>query len=457
MHLYFSGIGGSGLTPLSMLARDCGFEVSGSDGQAGSGTGELIKQGIKISFEQSYQEIKEAHQLKPIDWIIVSSSLPENHPHITFAKDNNIKISKRSLLINSIIESKNLKLIAISGTHGKTTTTAMITWLFKKQKIPVSYLIGSHISFGNAGFWEPGASYFIFECDEFDRNFLDFKPQLSVIPSLDYDHPDTYPTEENYLQAFSQFLNQSQSFLINFNDLQKLTLDFEQKISQPDSTSQSSIVLGNNGELGKFQISTDIAPKPSLNIPGNHNKSNASIALQTILQIATEFNEKFQNREELLHEMVKILNLFPGTSRRFEKIAKNIYSDYAHSPVEIAATLQLATEILGPNSELIVVYQPHQNIRQHEKTIRAGYQNCFEKADQIYWLPTYLSRENPELKILTPAELSSEVSKEVILSNLNQELERELKKHLENQDLILFLGAGDIDDWAKNFALKNRE
>jgi UDP-N-acetylmuramate--alanine ligase len=209
MHIYFSGIGGTGLAPLAHLALDCGYNVTGSDIEGSQNVQDLIKRGVKITIGQSQEEILTIHQQNPIDWIIATSALPQNHPHKSFATDNNIKISKRHELINQIVKEKNLRLIAVAGTHGKTTTVGMIIWIFKQLQIAVSYLIGTNISYGRSGEFALGSQYFIYECDEFDRNFLNFEPYLSIIPSLDYDHPDTYKTEKDYCEAFVQFMSQS--------------------------------------------------------------------------------------------------------------------------------------------------------------------------------------------------------------------------------------------------------
>jgi UDP-N-acetylmuramate--alanine ligase len=211
MHIYFSGIGGSGLSPLANLALDCGFEVSGSDREDSQNLEDLKNRGAKITIGQSTQEIEQTYQNQPFDWIVITSALSADHPHKLFAEQNQLKITKRHELINFILQEKNLKLIAVAGTHGKTTTTGMLVWIFKQLRIPVSYLIGTNISYGRSGEYAPDSQYFVYECDEFDRNMLHFKPFLSVVPSLDYDHPDTYKTEKDYCESFIQFFSQSQN------------------------------------------------------------------------------------------------------------------------------------------------------------------------------------------------------------------------------------------------------
>jgi UDP-N-acetylmuramate--alanine ligase len=119
-----------------------------------------------------------------------------------FCNEHDIKMSKRDELLSNLINEKNLKLVAIAGTHGKTTTTAMAIWLFKQLGIPVSYSVGGKLSFGDMGEYHPDSEYFVYEADEFDRNFLSFKPYISLIAGVDWDHADIYPTRDNYYDAF---------------------------------------------------------------------------------------------------------------------------------------------------------------------------------------------------------------------------------------------------------------
>src|SRR5207253_2498504 len=131
---------------------------------------------------------------------VYSSALPKtnpNHPELKFCEANGIKNSKRDEFMNKIIRDKRLKLIAVAGTHGKTTTTAMVIWLFKELGLPVSYSLGAQISFGEMGEYNKKGRYFIYECDEFDRNFLAFKPYVAIISGLSWDHHEIYPTQED--------------------------------------------------------------------------------------------------------------------------------------------------------------------------------------------------------------------------------------------------------------------
>jgi UDP-N-acetylmuramate--alanine ligase len=442
-HLYFSGIGGTGLSALAHLALDCGYIVSGSDNQESQNITDLRSRGCNINIGQSLEEIKALYEVNKIDELIITSALPTDHPHLLFAKDNNIKVSKRHELINQILKEKNLKLIAIAGTHGKTTTTGLLVWVFKKLQIPISYLIGTNVSYGRSGEFVLGSQYFVYECDEFDRNFLNFTPYISLIPSLDYDHPDTYPTEKDYIESFVQFFDQCENVLAwqdvetNINTILNLTnmslknMLKDKEIYFLDETAENNQQYYQNAEWVK--------------LPGIHLRKNATLI---IVMLAMFFKEVDQNK------VFKALAEFPGTERRFEKVGLNLYSDYAHHPTEIRATIQLARELLSENQKLVIVYQPHQNIRQHQKDIQEGYKTCFEFADEVIWLSTYLSREYSDLAILTPKEILKlsglkDYSKFVI-SDFDTETSIRIKDHLNKGDMVMCMGAGSIDSWIRS-------
>lgn len=407
MNIYFSGIGGVGLGPLAEIARDAGYSVQGSDQSESLMTQQLSQAGITVDLSHDGAYLRACHQAAPIDWFAYSTALPDNHPELQIARELGIKITKRDELLARIIEEKQLKLIAVSGTHGKTTTTGMMIWAMKQLGVPVSYSVGTSISFGPSGLFDPESKYFIYECDEFDRNFLHFSPSLALITSLGYDHTDTYKSVDEYKAAFHDFLNQSDEKLIWQRDASYLNYRDEKAwILQP----------------------SDIA---KISIAGEHNRRNATLVLKALEKLG------------LSHES-SLLESFPGTARRFEKLADNLYSDYGHHPAEIAATLQMAREI---SDHVVIVYQPHQNVRQHE--IKDQYIDCFGLADKVYWLPTYLSREDPSLEILTPESLSKDVSTLVKIVELGDELWDIIEKERDAGKLVLSMGAGSIDEWLR--------
>lgn len=409
MNIFFSGIGGVGIGPLAEIALDAGYKVMGSDMQSSSMTDLLTRRGVEIEIgSQDGMFLESKHNLSPIDMYVHTSALSNNHPELLKAKALGIKTAKRDDLLASLIKDKRQKLIAVSGTHGKTTTTGMLIWAMKQYKLPVSYSIGTTISFGPSGLFDPNSDYFVYECDEFDKNFLSFQPEIAIITSLDYDHPDTYPTENEYFKSFKQFGDQSKK-IICWKDQHSELFD------------------------DKKTIKLDKKNSVDIKLAGNHNRENAKLALEALKIINPNFKQE-------------LLESFPGTNRRFEKLDTNLYSDYGHHPVEIKATLQMAKEL---SENVVLVYQPHQNIRQHH--IKDEYKDQFEEAEKIYWLPTYLSREDPNLPILNSNQLIQNISnkKSIVLAKLDDDLWDKIQKDRISGKLIVLMGAGDIDSWVR--------
>lgn len=413
MNIYFSGLGGVGIGPLAQIAHDAGHIVMGSDLSESLVTKELREKGINLTIGQTGEFLRKSHEETPLDWFVYTAALPADHPELLTAKELGIRTGKRDEFLAEFIKAHNLKLIAISGTHGKTTTTGMGVWALKQLGIPVSYSVGTTISFGSSGAFEPGSEYFVYECDEYDRNLLHFLPHLSLLTSIDYDHPDTYPTEEEYKATFRQYVEQSEQTIAWKKDI-----DY---IAQPVN---NSIWALESHETAQVQLA------------GEHNRRNATLVLKGLEYLGLGDPEK----------NVEIIASFPGTDRRFEKLADNLYSDYGHHPEEIAATLQLAREL---SDQIVLVYQPHQNWRQH--FIRDQYTNQFELAEKVYWLPTYLTRENPDQETLSPQELTANITNQsaITYGELNDELWNEIQAYRDAGKLVLFMGAGTIDGWVR--------
>lgn len=429
MHIFFSGIGGAGIGPLALIAKQAGFDVSGSDKQESSTVRYLRDQGIvNIHIGQSSEAIGEVHDRKQIDWYVYSTAVAieqPDAPEFGFCRSHGIRLSLRDELINLILEEKDLQLIAVAGTHGKTTTTAMLVWLFKQFNVPVSYAIGGKIPFGDAGHYEPGSRYFIYEADEFARNFLAFHPELSLITGVDWDHPDIYPTRESYDEAFKLFLDHSSRVVIWSEDAKRLGVT---------ATSERLILKEDEPAIERF-----------MQLPGRVNRLNAWAAMQALVfELGTQTAP--------VDQAVGVSNSFPGVSRRFEKLAPNIYTDYAHTPPKIRGALGTAKEVGGDN--VVVVYEGLHNTRQH--FIKEELKTLFDDVKQIYIVPSYLAREDPKLEVLDPMKLrlllSPQASEKTEPAALNDELRQTIQRHADAGDLVLCLtagGGGSLDEWLR--------
>jgi UDP-N-acetylmuramate--alanine ligase len=424
MHVYFSGIGGAGIGPLALIAKQAGYQVSGSDAKDSKYLENLRQAGIDVHTGQTRDQIAQVHSKSPIDWFVYSSALPKtdpDHPELRFCQDNGIRTSRRDDLLNEIIASQKLKLIAIAGTHGKTTTTAMAIWLMQEFNIPLSYSVGAKLPSGDMGHFQPGSEYFVYEADEYDRNFLSFYPQVSLITGLDWDHPDIFPTRESYYQAFSEFIGQSAISYVWHDDAEKL-----------DLTASDSLVI-----LDEHDPAIE-----SIKLAGRVNRLDAWLAAKALQPIL----------DKPFDELIEKLRGFPGVSRRFEKIIDNLYTDYAHTPPKIQGALQLAHEVAGDN--VIVVYEGLHNTRQH--FIKNELKDLFKDVKGLYVVPSYLAREDQDLELLTPQKildlLSIPAKSKASAAKLDENLKVSIKQHLGQGDLVLCLsagGAGSLDEWLR--------
>jgi UDP-N-acetylmuramate--alanine ligase len=429
MHIYFSGIGGAGIGPLAMVAKQAGYDISGSDKQDSQYIDYLRKQGVdKITIGQSRESLQAVHEANPVDWVVYTSALTLENPdapELAYATEMGIRVSKRDELLNQILQEKGQKLIAVAGTHGKTTTTAMVVWLFTQLGLPVSYILPAKTGFADMGHFDPSSEYFVYECDEFDRNFLAFEPHLSLITGVTWDHHEIFPTRDDYKQAFLDFIGQSQHTLAWQDEAEYLGLDASETLS----------VLrwdDNNQEV---------------KLHGKTNRLDAWLAMEAVRRASGAPAE----------DVLKFMNLFPGLQRRMELIKPNLYSDYAHTPEKIRGAMSVALEMAADKEQpLVIVYEPLTNRRQH--FMMDDYTDCFEGAAHIYWVPSYLAREDPNQRVIPPAELISHLSNPEIAepAELNDDLKTLIENEIRTGAMVVCMsggGGGSLDEWLrKEFA-----
>lgn len=401
MNIYISGISGTGMGPLALMAKQAGHTVFGSDRSAGPIVPELEKENIEFEIGNQDGSFLEKHD---IDWFVYTSALPEDHPELKLAREKGIKCTKRDEFIDFLVKELGLKMVAVAGTHGKTTTTSMIIWACKNLNIPAAYLVGTTLGFAESGKYEKGDKFFIYEADEYDRNFLKFHPWLSCITFVSYDHPDIYKTEEEYKEAFKQFESQSEH-----------------------------IIRG--GEA-----------RTMIKLAGQARREDATTAMKAIKEMG-QASDVWKTEEQIIN----VLNKFPGVGRRFERIADGVYTDYAHHPEEIEATIEIANEEAKMTGKkgVVAIYEPHQNTRQHE--VKDGYKDVFNSAKKVFWLPTYLTREDESLKVLTPEDFIKDLSDPGVAepAEMNDDLATRLKNLQKDGYLILLMTAGPADPWLR--------
>lgn len=423
MHIYFSGIGGTGIGPLAMIAQQAGFSVSGSDKQDSEYFRHLKQCGItNIHIGQDLEQIKGVHESQPIDWLVYSSAVPIENPdapELQFCSDNNIKATRRDDFMNFVLDNGKLKLIGIAGTHGKTTTTAMTVWLAQQVGMKASHLLPAKTSFAEMGDYKQDSEYFILECDEFDRTFLSYKPYISLISGVDYDHPDIYLTRDDYQQAFRDYINQSNHTLLWQIDSAAL------QIKPSDSV---TVLPDNESNLNQLRLF------------GLVNRRDAWLVIQAINRLT----------KHPVSDLIEHMNKFPGISRRFEKIADHVYSDYAHTPEKIRGAIQMSHEIA--DDKVVVIYEGLHNTRQH--FIKDDLFNLFDSVKKFYVVPSYLAREDESLDLLTPSDIVRMTSQpnKGVATDKNENLKQIIITHQQAGDLVLCLtagGGGSLDEWLR--------
>lgn len=393
--------------PLALGARSLGMTVFGSDLHEGLVTKELRDNGIEVSIGEQDGEYlkKKVAEEGGVDWYVHTSAVRPGNKELAIAHELGLKVSKRDEFIEKIVEDYDLKMIGVAGTHGKTTTTAGILWLALKLGLPVSWLVGSTLGFAGAGKFVPGAKYLIYEADEYDRNFLAYHPWLAVIPSITYDHADIYKTEEEYRQAFEQYKSQSRKVITETNLANRIKLA---------------------GEVRRFDL---------------------ALAVEAVKEMADDAGVSV-NEEEL----IKIMNEFPGVERRMEKLCPGLYTDYAHHPEEVSATIEIAREEmkLTGRKGLVVAYAPLQNARQYD--VINDYHDLFTKGvDKLFWLPTTLLREIEGQRVIPPAEFIERLANPEIaeVADYDEKFYLRIKEYLAQNYLVAFLSGGAGDDWMR--------
>lgn len=426
MHIFFSGIGGAGIGPLALIAKQAGYDVSGSDKQDSQYVEYLKKHGVTdIHIGQSQAQLQAVHDKHRVDWYVYSSAVEKEHPdseEFQFVDQQMIKRTKRDEFINQILVDKQLKLVAVAGTHGKTTTTSMAIWLFKQLDTPLSYSVGAKLSFGDMGQYDPNSQYFVYECDEFDRNFLAFHPYLSLITGVSWDHHEIYRTRQEYQEAFLQFIGQSELSLLWQDDYDYLSMS---------STNKVSVLDNDHPNIEKLAID------------GRYNRLDAWLAIQAVHDIT----------KAPVRKLIEFMNAFPGLQRRMEQLIPNLYTDYAHTPEKIRGAMSQALEIAARNKQkLVVIYEPLTNRRQHYMI--DDYDDCFNDAAKLYWVPSYLAREDPEQRVITPAELITHLADTSFVEPMGRDnaLKQVIATHLKAGDMVVGMagGGGDsLDEWLR--------
>lgn len=393
--VFFVGIGGIGISAIARMMFLEGKEVSGSDMAENELTSELKELGIKITIGQGFEFIP-----TDMDLIVYTIAIPHYDQKLfNQIKDSGIFYRSYPEMLGLVTTDKYT--IAVAGTHGKTTTTAMIAKILIDAGLDPTVVVGSLLKDYKSNLVVGKGKYFVVEACEYERSFLNIKPKLAVITNIEEDHLDYYKDLNDIKSAFRQFASQSENAIYNYSK-------YLEKI-------------------------------PKLSIPGIHNRQNAAAAyaVADFLKIP----------EEIIKNS---LANFSGTWRRLEKRGETntgtvIYDDYAHHPTEIKASLEALRELYPRgNKKITVMFQPH--LYSRTKALFDDFTKSFKEADQVLLLPIYFAREEKDESIS-----SEKLAEAIVKTGVNAqafssfELAENFVKtmNLSEKDVFVTMGAGE--------------
>ncbi len=444
--IHFIGIGGSGMSGIAEVLINLGYEISGSDIESSAATEKLEKLGCNISYSQKAENVlgKEA--------VVVSSAINKNNPELREARHQKLLIVPRAEMLGELMRFRFG--IAVSGTHGKTTTTSLIVQIMSEAKLDPTYIIGGIINATGMNAKLGKSDYLIAEADESDASFLHLQPMLSVITNIDEDHMATY--NHNYAKLTDAFISFTSNLpfygicVACIDD--KGVKDILKKIHRPVLSygfSDDADVKASNIDQNKMKMTFDVSCDKyqkhfpiSLNLIGRHNISNALAAISVALELDIK-----------IKDIQKALAHFSGVSRRLDyhqnlKINnKNIplFDDYGHHPNEISEVFTSLRNTY-PDKRLVVIFQPHRYSRTRD--LFNDFVGCLSKVDALILLNIYSANELP-INTISSSTLADSIRRRssidpIVAKDIDEIIEIIPNITFEN-DVILTLGAGDVN------------
>lgn len=423
--IYFVGIGGASLNGIAQVLAARGYTVRGSDLVETDVTKRLQSLGIAVTIGQSAKNITD-----DIDEVIISSAAVEGPGavEIARAKELNIPVHKRTIWWRRLMAEATYA-VAVAGTHGKTTTTAMIGHILAEAGLDPTVLVGGDVPDFNGTVRVGSSKYIVVEADEYDRAFYAARPTIAVITTIDYDHPDTFTTPKAYVTAFRHFARlpkKRQGMVVAFGK---------------DATARRA--LAHWPIPVRWYDLHKIWGKIPLSLPGIHMHRNASAAGIVAHELGVD-----------AATIKRALRSFKGVGRRFELVGEvngiSVYDDYAHHPTELAATIAAARTMT--DKKIAVLFQPHQRVR--TKLFAKEFSEVLKEADEVALLPLFtVAGREQEIRI-TSDDIVREIHTNAKLLK-KEDIAVWMQQFTSNEyGLILICGAGTISQWARE-ALKD--
>jgi len=437
--VHFIGIGGAGMSGLARIALSHGIKVSGSDAKDSNVVVALTALGANVSVGHKSENVEGA------DLIVFSTAISENNPERLRALELGLPIIARATALALLMsESKS---IAVAGTHGKTTTSSMLTVALQATGADPSFAIGGTITASGSNAHRGTGDFFVAEADESDGSFVAYHPYGAIITNIEHDHVDFFADESAVFEVFTEFVTtiDSEGFLIYCNDdkgSRKLgstvtnTLTFTYGTSPDSDLVIDQITLLPLGSSARAIWHGKVIGKLELSVPGHHNLMNAAAALAAGIVL-----------DQAPAEMIDGLATFKGAGRRFEiKGTINgirVIDDYGHHPTEIEVTLTAARRFAG-EGRLIVVFQPHRYSR--TKAFIDNFASTLDLADEVIVLEIYAASEKPIAGISSEA-IVEKMTHGKFIPNFIDAVDAVVKS-AKPGDVVITLGAGDVSSLA---------
>lgn len=440
--IHFIGIGGTGMSAIARILLEKGYKISGTDLKESINTSRLKDFGAKIYYGHAEANVREA------GLVVISSAIQSDNIELIAALNHKIPVFKRAEMLGFLMNQFQHK-IAVAGTHGKTTTTSMITRIFDYcHKVP-TYLIGGDMNDfgGNAALGK--TDYFIAEADESDGSFLCLEPNIAVVTNIEEEHMNYYKTTQNLLAHFREFiehviarngyvvLNQDNAYILEITkDLPREKVLFYSLKDPSSALYAHQLEFMEKGIRYSLKLHGKDAGIVSLKVFGQHNVANSLAAIGVGLKQELSL-------EDIKHGIAK----FSGTKRRFQLIGEvnkiRIYDDYGHHPTEIMATLKGAKDSLG--RRIICVFQPHRYSRTMD--LLEHFAGAFQDADLVVITEIYSANEANPMNVsaqMIVDKMKDKKFKSVLFIEKKGEIAPVLMKELKSGDVVLTMGAGDI-------------
>lgn len=433
--VYFVGIGGIGMSALARYFNALGKEVHGYDKTETALTKTLVEEGMIVHYDEDLTVIP-----KGVDLVIYTPAIPKDHKELVYFKAHGFPVMKRAQALGLI--SQDLKTIAIAGTHGKTTTSSLTTWLLRHGGIDCSAFLGGIAENFKSNYLTGKSEWVVIEADEYDRSFLHLHPDLAVILSMDADHLDIYGDKNSLLETgFKAFVN-----LLAADGQVLVQCDYYEEFANNAQAvpygigkaiySVKNIRVENGAFVFDYESPQCQMKDLVLSLPGRHNIENACAAITIALKLGVA--------EAKIREG---LQLFKGIKRRFEHVYKDEHiayiDDYAHHPTELNAAISAAKELYA-GKKVTGIFQPH--LYSRTRDFEDDFAAALSQLDEVWMMGIYPAREMP----------IAGVTADVVLNKVDNSNKRRLTKAtlLEavkewNGDVLMTLGAGDINTFVE--------